>query len=296
MGILAHRESPDFVAIGHVTIDITPTPAHPEGERRYGGAAAYAALTAASMGLNAAVLTSASHSYPFAEIMPGVAVANVASPNTTTFQNLYQAGKRKQLLAARAGDIANTDLPDYWNSPPIVVICPLARELPADAYSWFRQSTTTTGLVLQGYFRHWDGYGVVNVQPELPPSPATVKSRGVEARAALAIASHDELSAQEARAWNDIADVVVRTRGPEGAELYIGRDMSEVAAPPADEIDPTGAGDVWAAAYLIRLRETGDIESAARFASAAASLSVTGTGLSGIPGRKNVEETVVLQW
>ncbi len=286
MGILTRRESPDFVAIGHVTIDITPTRAHPEGERRYGGAAAYAALTAASMGLNAGILTSASRSYPFAEIMPGVTVTNVESPNTTTFQNLYDAGHRKQLLAARGGEIANTDIPDYWNSPPIVVICPLARELSADTCSWFPESTT--GLVLQGFFRRWDEYGVVNVHPELPPL--------VESRAALAIASHYELSAQEARAWNDLADVVVRTRGPEGAELYSARDMSDVATPPVDEIDPTGAGDVWAAAYLIRLRETGDVETAARFASATASLSVTGVGLSGIPARRDVEEAVAQEW
>ncbi len=288
MGNSARREPPGFVAIGHVTIDITPTPAHPEGERRYGGAAAYAALTAASMGLNAAVLTSASRYYPFAQIMPGVTAINVESPNTTTFQNLYEAGNRKQLLAARGGDIAHSDVPDSWNSPPIVMICPLARELPADARSWFPQSTTSTGLVLQGFFRHWDEYGIVTVQPEFPTPGGS--------RVALAIASHNEFDAHQARAWNDVADIVVRTRGAEGAELYTAGDMNEVLTPPVDEVDPTGAGDVWAAAYLIRLRETGDIDTAARFASTAASLSVTGVGLSGIPARKDVEETVALQW
>ena len=288
MGNSARRESPDFVAIGHVTIDITPTPAHPEGERRYGGAAAYAALTAASMGLNAAVLTSASRDYPFAEIMPGVTAINVESPNTTTFQNLYEAGNRKQLLAARGGDIGKSDIPDSWNSPRIAVICPLARELPADARSWFPRSTTSTGLVLQGFFRHWDEYGIVTVQPELPTPGGS--------RIALAIASHNEIDAHQARAWTNVADVVVRTWGPEGAALYTARDTSNIATPPVDEIDPTGAGDVWAAAYLIRLHETGDVEAAARFASAAASLSVTGVGLSGIPARKDVEETVALQW
>ena len=288
MGNSARRESPDFVAIGHVTIDITPTPAHPEGERRYGGAAAYAALTAASMGLNAAVLTSARRDYPFAEILPGVTAINVESPNTTTFQNLYQAGIRKQWLAARGGDIARSDVPDSWNSVPIVVICPLARELPAGARSWFSRSTTSTGLVLQGFFRHWDEYGIVTVQPELPTTGGS--------RVALAIASHNEIDPHQARAWTSVAEVVVRTRGPEGAELYTARDTGNIATPPVDEIDPTGAGDVWAAAYLIRLRETGDIDAAARFASAAASLSVTGVGLSGIPARKDVEEIVALRW
>lgn len=285
------RQPPEFVAIGHVTIDITPTPAHPEGERRYGGGVAYAALTAASMGLRAAIVTSANHAYPFAEIMPGVAIANIKSGSTTTFQNLYEAGKRKQLLAARAGDITRADIPGQWNAPPIVVICPLARELPMDAHSWFPDSST--GLVLQGFFRHWDDYGVVTVQPERPASPPSATE---SPRAALAIASHDELSTRDAGAWNAAADVVVRTLGPDGAELHIDGRTDEIATPQADEIDPTGAGDVWAAAYLIRLRETGDTGTAARFASAAASLSVTGVGLSGIPSRKNVEEAIQLDW
>ncbi len=291
MGDSTQNESPDFVAIGHVTIDITPTQAHPEGERRYGGAAAYTALTAKSMGLNAAVLTSAGQHYPFAEIMPGVAVTNVESSTTTTFQNRYRDGIRKQMLLARAGDIARADLPEAWESVPLVVICPLVRELPPEAYTWFPRQSTAIGLVLQGYFRSWDQYGAVTAQAFPPPSPIPRSSV-----AALAIASYDELTAGQAGAWNDVADVVVRTRGSEGAELYCAGESRSISTPSAKEIDPTGAGDVWAAAYLIHLRETGDINVAARFASAAASLSVTGIGLSGIPTRKDVEKTVEMDW
>ena len=291
MGTTARVEPPDFVAIGHVTIDITPTPTHPEGQRRYGGAAAYAAMTAASMGLSAGILTSASADYPFAEITRGVDVVNVESPNTTTFQNVYRDGNRKQILAARAGDITLSDVPDSWTSgtsgrsAPLVVICPLARELPLDAYAWFPEAGAI-GLVLQGFFRHWDDYRVVSVRPEFP-----APDRG---KVAVAVASQGELSPSEARRWNKAADVVARTQGRDGAELYSAGGMSRVPTPAADEIDPTGAGDVWAAAYLIRIHETGDIETAARFACAAASLSVTGIGLSGIPTRDEVERKAAL--
>ena len=286
MGLPPGGRLPEFVAIGHVTIDITPTHDHPEGQRRYGGAAAYAALTAAAMGLNAAVLTSAQSDYPFTEIMPGIDVINVESPSNTTFQNLYESGERRQLLGARAGDISRSDLPDQWEAPAIVVICPLTRELPANAHSWFPESSV--GLVLQGFFRRWDDYGVVTLEPGGPPPG--------ESGIALAIASHDELDAVGVRAWGDVADIVARTDGAKGAEIYAAGGTTRVAAPSVDEVDPTGAGDVWAAAYLIRLGETGDAKIAARFASAAASLSVTGVGLSGIPSRREVEEMVALDW
>jgi sugar/nucleoside kinase (ribokinase family) len=55
------------------------------------------------------------------------------------------------------------------------------------------------------------------------------------------------------------------------------------------EVDPTGAGDVFAAAFLIRLHETGNNFEAARFASAAAALSLGGSGISAIAGRAQIE-------
>jgi sugar/nucleoside kinase (ribokinase family) len=55
-------------------------------------------------------------------------------------------------------------------------------------------------------------------------------------------------------------------------------------------VDPTGAGDVFAAAFLVRYRETGDPFASALFASCAASLSVEAPGLEGVPTRARVEE------
>jgi sugar/nucleoside kinase (ribokinase family) len=54
-------------------------------------------------------------------------------------------------------------------------------------------------------------------------------------------------------------------------------------------MDPTGAGDVFSAAFLIRLAETGDPCEAARFANVAASFSIEAPGVSGIPTRRQVE-------
>jgi sugar/nucleoside kinase (ribokinase family) len=59
---------------------------------------------------------------------------------------------------------------------------------------------------------------------------------------------------------------------------------------PAGEVDATGAGDVFAAAYLVRLHETDDPLSAGLFASCAASISIEAPGLEGIPTRLQVEE------
>jgi len=57
-------------------------------------------------------------------------------------------------------------------------------------------------------------------------------------------------------------------------------------------VDPTGAGDVFAAAFMIRLIETDDPCQAAQFANTVASFSIEGPGVSGIPMRHQVEAYV----
>jgi sugar/nucleoside kinase (ribokinase family) len=52
---------------------------------------------------------------------------------------------------------------------------------------------------------------------------------------------------------------------------------------PVEVVDATGAGDIFAASFLVRLRESGDPIAAARFASCLASQSITRRGLDSIP-------------
>ena len=55
--------------------------------------------------------------------------------------------------------------------------------------------------------------------------------------------------------WADIAPVLIVTKGSDGARLHSRGDWHEIAPFSAQEVDPTGAGDVFAAAYLIRYQE-----------------------------------------
>jgi sugar/nucleoside kinase (ribokinase family) len=86
---------------------------------------------------------------------------------------------------------------------------------------------------------------------------------------------------------------VVLTEYRDGSTLYRRQpngtvSVTKIPPRPADEIDPTGAGDVFATAFMIRYQETGDPVQSARFANITASFGVEAPGIAGIPTRDQV--------
>jgi sugar/nucleoside kinase (ribokinase family) len=79
------------------------------------------------------------------------------------------------------------------------------------------------------------------------------------------------------------------TQGARGCTVFVNGEARQIPGFPAREVDPTGAGDVFAAAFLVRLSETHDPFQAARFANATASFCVEASGVTGIPTREQVQ-------
>jgi ribokinase len=88
------------------------------------------------------------------------------------------------------------------------------------------------------------------------------------------------------------ADVVV-TLGADGAVVLprSGGPVTHVAAPRADVVDATGAGDCFCGTLAVLLAEGADLAAAALLSVAAATISTTGHGARGrLPGRVEAEE------
>jgi sugar/nucleoside kinase (ribokinase family) len=79
------------------------------------------------------------------------------------------------------------------------------------------------------------------------------------------------------------------TRGYRGALLFTRNGRREFPAHQANATDPTGAGDCFATAFLVRYAETGDIDAAVPFALAAGALAVERPGRAGVPTRAQIE-------
>ena len=112
---------------------------------------------------------------------------------------------------------------------------------------------------------------------------------------AAVVSSEDTGDPAAIERWAALASVLIVTLADRGARLHTGGAWHDVPPFPAREIDPTGAGDVFAAAYAVRFRETRDPLQAARFASAAASLSVRGPSTSAIPTRPEIHRLLRAQ-
>ena len=87
--------------------------------------------------------------------------------------------------------------------------------------------------------------------------------------------------------------ILCLTEGEAGAVLYWNGDRRRFRPLAVQEVDGTGAGDIFAAAFFVRLYSTRDPWEAARFATQLAARSVTRVGLNGIPTSREIEECLM---
>lgn len=269
---------PEIVIIGHITQDLQP-----DGRLDLGGTISYAATTAHRMGYRVGVVTSTGPDLDVAQALPFAQVACREAAATTVFENIYQDGQRRQVLHQRAGLLRCEDIPLAWQSVSMVHLGPLDQEIDEGIFHCF-DDNVLIGVTPQGFLRQWDKEG--NISPtEWNPPEAILRCINVLILSEMDVPDPDGL----VRDWGPMIDTIVMTRAEKGATVYHSGEPCHYPARPAQQIDPTGAGDVFAPAFMIRLTETGDPCQAAQFANAVASFSIEGPGVTGIPTRQQVE-------
>jgi sugar/nucleoside kinase (ribokinase family) len=278
-------QTPEFLTIGHITCDM-----HTDGTFSLGGTVTFAALTAYHLGLAASIVTCADRELIAAlpQMLPEVQVHARPCAATTTFVNIYtETGFRTQYLRARADNLLESDIPDEWLAAPIVLLGPLTQELDASFVTLFpRHPGRIIAATPQGWLRHWDNDGRVW------PTPWQAAEQVLPLLDVL-ILSHDDLlpfandNRQDADAiltrWSMQVPLLVATDGRHGATLFRHGSTQRFPAYPINEVDPTGAGDVFAAAFITHLHRHGNPEEAVNFANCVASFSVEKPGIEGIP-------------
>jgi len=255
----------------------------PDGGWTPGGPSLFASRAFAALDARVTVVTNLEDAFD-ASVLAGIELR--ASPgDLPRYANSYDTeGNRTQLLLAEGDELKVTPHLRPNESPDLVFVTP--------AYHEFRQAPlrfkgSVVGVSLQGPLRTADGCGRVTRHPE----PLAVASRFLR-RGWVGFFSDEDSADPEGlgRHINTLGAVAVLTRGHNGATLF-DSDGSQHHwdALSASPVDPTGAGDCFASAFLLRLAETEELASAMRFALAAGALAVESTGLAGIATREAIE-------
>jgi 1D-myo-inositol 3-kinase len=287
----------DYVAVGHFTHDVTPL------GPIIGGAASYSSITVRNLGFHACVVTAVGKDFRQDNpLLDRIDVNYRISDSTTTFHNIYtQSGHRQQYLLGVADKIYAEHIPSEWRAAEIAYICPVADEVDASVVDCFPNALI--GATPQGWMRKWNKEGKAGVFASLS-SLASLNRRGacrvypkkwesateILPHVDVLILSQEDIAAfpKELERFIELTKIVILTKGKNGATLYTEGDIIESPAYPANEVDPTGAGDVFAAAFLVKYRETNDILKSLDFAHCVASFAVEAEGTMGIPTMEQV--------
>jgi sugar/nucleoside kinase (ribokinase family) len=268
----------DYALIGHVTADLT------SDGRKLGGTVSYAARTAHAFGLSVGVVTSAAADEVLLDgIAPYVSqLVNIPASETTTYENLYHSMGRTQYVRAVAEPIAPRSIPRAFRDAPLVHLAPIAGEYePGAMVSMFPNALLL--LTLQGMLRTWGADGRVRFRRWMDAEALQ--------RIDVVVFSEEDIAEAPELAY-EIAAVcrrVVVTRAERGGTVYLDGEARAYAALPVETVNPTGAGDVFAAGLLAAWHCLGDFERAVSVAAALGAIAVTRDLLDGAPTAAEVE-------
>jgi 1D-myo-inositol 3-kinase len=268
--------APDFVAIGHVTLDRIGEATRP------GGAALFAAVTAHRLGLSVGLLTSHGDDFPLDLIPSKIEVVSIPAADTTRFEHRQDAAGRVSHVRAVAGALTMADVPDDWRAASLTLLAPVLDEVDPMIATLFADGAV--GAAAQGWLRHTAPDGLV--VPRAWRSP----ERLLQSVQALFL-SREDIRGQEDEVveWFQRMPVGALTADRDGALLFVNGERYEIHPRTAREIDPTGAGDVFATTFLIQYQRDGDPWQAAVAAACAGSLAVEGEGWSTVADRATLD-------
>lgn len=248
---------------------------------------AYAAQTAAAFGLRVGVVTSAVPDDQVLHALPVSAQLQlVPAAQTTTFENRYTPAGRQQVIRALAAPLDSSSIPPAWTAARLVHLAPVAGEVDAALLALFPNALKL--MTIQGWLRGWDAAGHVHFKHWIDAAALR--------QADFVVCSEEDFATQPdlETIYAQAAARLIVTRAARGGSCYVNGLRTEFSAPAVQQLHPTGAGDVFAAAlfcayWLLR----GDLRGALSVAAHLAALSVTRAGLASAPTPQEARQALL---
>lgn len=262
---------PTVLVCGQVTRDLFA-----DGRLVPGGSVYYAARTSFALGADTRVATTAGQDFDLAALSGFPSLVSRAT-HTTLFENGEGPNGRTQRVLAVSGPVMPENLPSgkgasSWRNVDVLHLAPVLDEI--EPRSWIGAvNARVVGLGVQGLVRRVGPGGEV-LQHKGP------FRRGELEGVRVAFFGEDDTAEEEELVGllKACVPVVVFTRAEKGCDLHVGGRFARIGVFPTRAVDPTGAGDAFAAGFLLALAEGAEEVEAARLGAAAGSIVVEGEG------------------
>ena len=247
-----------------------------------GGCAYFGARCAQALGAKVRLLTSVGADFSRDADLAGLEVHAIRAGATTVFTNTYpEGGPRVQKIETVSPPIPLSELPAAWSRADALLLAPVFGELDA-ADPWFTAvDARVRAVCLQGFMKTADlATGLVVAGPPLASLPFFHGADAffLSSEDIACFGGPDLLDFLRGR-----ARLVFVTHGERGCTIHTPDGTLHAGVFPTTAVDPTGAGDTFAAATTCALAAGCDPLTAARLGAAAASLVVEFEGSRDMP-------------
>lgn len=279
----------DLVAIGNPVYDIIITPYISTKDRVLSGCSTNACLVAKKLGMKKVALIGYIGRDFLSRLSDDLRRYGIEAPNVKIskesggFKLIYNTlGDRTLNVLGVAEKISPSDIPDECLRTRYFLLGPILQEVDLDVVLFLRE-TTNSKIFLdpQGLIREIGEKGQITyecgeetlrkivglcdfVKPNEHESIVMTKTKDPFVSAKILVE------------WGSPVSIV--TLAEKGSVIYDGEKFLEIPAYETFAKDPTGAGDVYAGAFLFEYNKTRDLASSGLFASAAASIMVENSG------------------
>jgi hypothetical protein len=263
----------DYLCIGHLTEDVTA-----DGIT-IGGTAAFSILTAKALKVSCGLVTSYKETH-LPEQFDSIEAEVQTTETMLRFENHYEKGNRIQFVPQQASPLRLSGLPENFYNASITHIGPVLNDVVIEDVPIFQN--TFLCLTPQGWLREnvkgkikrtsWE-----KLEPILPLANAVILSQ-----------EDIEYNKEAVDRMKHLCALLVVTEGYNGANLFWQGKEYHFHAPAKQEIDPTGAGDIFSTVFFILYHQGYSPHTAGKIATDIASISVTRKGLNAVPKAEEI--------
>lgn len=267
----------DYLCVGHLTEDVTPDGIH------LGGSAAYSTLTAKVFHINCGLITSYLKDQ-LPDLFTGIDSYIQVTDQMVRFENQYHGDQRIQFVPQDTAPLSLENLPERFRNAKVTHFGPILNDYGIAEISKFKN--TFIGITPQGWLRE-SHHGKIRrtswerIKEILPLADAVIISQ-----------EDIDYNQQTIVDMAKLCKLFVVTKGFHGATIYNRGEQQHFQAPVKQEIDPTGAGDIFSTAFFILCQRGYTPWLAGKIATDIASVSVTRTGLESIPTPEEINQSI----